>query len=65
MLDPMHTSSPRKSAPAVLLVETSSGETVAVRFPSVDAAREWEDAHEGALTVVGAPRLVSRKEALS
>lgn len=48
----------------VLLVETSEGEVVAVRFASIDAARDWEDAHSADVQAVGAPRLVSRTEAL-
>lgn len=50
--------------PAVLLVETTDGNVVAVRFPSVDAARAWEDSHPE-VQAVGCPRLVSRAEALA
>lgn len=47
----------------VLLIETAQGATVAVRFPSIDAAREWEDAHPD-VEGVGCAVLVTRKEAL-
>jgi hypothetical protein len=48
----------------VLLVETDEGGIVAVRFPSVDAARQWEDEHEDRLTVVGCFPVTTKAEAL-
>lgn len=30
----------------VLLIQTDDGNTIAVSFPSVAAARDWEDEHE-------------------
>lgn len=55
----------RAAAPVFLLIEAAQGETVGVRFSSFDEARDWEDAHEGYLSVVGAVRIVTRREALA
>jgi hypothetical protein len=33
------------TTPAVLMVDTPEGNTIAIRFPSRDAARSWEDRH--------------------
>lgn len=50
---------------AVLLFERD-GETVGIRFPSVEDARAWEDAQGADIpgTVVGCVRLVTRREAI-
>lgn len=48
---------------AHLLVETDQGEVVAVRFPSVEAARSWEDQNPD-LAVRGVARSVTKSEAL-
>lgn len=48
----------------VLLVETREGATVAVKFPSIPAARAWQEMHEGDLVVVGVVPVVLRHEAL-
>lgn len=59
---PMHTG---VMTPHLLLITTAQGATVAVRFPSADAARDWEDEHEMDLgTVVGLIPLVTKAEAL-
>lgn len=51
--------------PYLLLVQTDRGHTIAVKFPSADAARDWEDEHEMELgTVIGCVPLVSKREAL-
>lgn len=50
---------------AVLLVEALNGDLMAVRFPSVEAARAWEDKHEDRVYVRGAARVVTRHEALT
>lgn len=51
---------------AVLLLELPGGDTVGLAFPTVDAARAWEDAAEAAGTlnaeVRGCVRLVTRNE---
>lgn len=48
----------------VLLIQTDDGNTIAVSFPSVAAARDWEDEHEMELgTVIGTARVVSKTEA--
>lgn len=53
------------NTPCVLLVQTSGGDTVAVRFSHIEAALDWEDVHESTLgAAVGCPRLVSASEAL-
>lgn len=51
---------------AVLLIQTPQGDTVALTFPSIAAARDWEDEHEMELpgTVVGAVRVATKREAL-
>lgn len=48
----------------VLLVESVRGDIIGVRFPTVEAARQWEDEHEDEITARGVVRLVSRSEAL-
>jgi hypothetical protein len=49
----------------VLLIQTDAGDTIAVRFPSIAAARDWEDEHEMELgTVIGTARVVTKTEAL-
>lgn len=48
----------------LLLIQTDDGDTIALRFPSVAAARDWEDAHEMEITVIGTARLVNKTEAL-
>ena len=49
----------------VLLIQTDDGNTIAVSFPSVAAARDWEDEHEMELgTVIGTAFVVSKKEAI-
>lgn len=47
----------------VLLVDTGN-EALAVAFPTLDAARAWEDEHVEDLdgTVLGVARLVTRQE---
>lgn len=52
------------TAPHFLLLANSEGDLVAVRFPSVDAARAWEDEHEEEVEVNGCVRIVSKAEAL-
>lgn len=49
----------------LLLVQTEN-ETLAIRFPSVAAARDWEDEHEMDMpgTIIGTARVVSMAEAL-
>lgn len=55
---------PMTSTPHLLLIQTGDG-TIAVRFPSAQAARDWEDAHEGELgEVIGCVPLASKSEAL-
>jgi hypothetical protein len=49
---------------AILLVETAEGDTVGVRFPDMDAARDWEDKHPFDVQGVGCVRLVTRTQAL-
>lgn len=46
----------------VLLMDTSDGDVVAVRFPDVEAARDWEDEHE--VPGRGVIRLVGQQESL-
>lgn len=49
----------------LLLVQTDRGHTVAVQFPSANAARDWEDEHEMELgTVIGCVPVVTKAEAL-
>ena len=49
----------------LLLIQTDDGDTIALRFPSVAAARDWEDAHEMEIgTVIGTARIVTKTEAL-
>jgi hypothetical protein len=56
---------PMTTTGTVLLIQTDAGDTIAVRFPSIAAARDWEDEHEMELgTVIGTARVVSKTEAL-
>lgn len=49
----------------LLLIQTREGGTVAVRFPSRDAASKWEDEHEYELgEVIGLVTVVTKAEAL-
>lgn len=49
----------------LLLIQTDEGGTIAVRFPSQEAAREWEDEHENELgEVIGCVPVVTKAEAL-
>lgn len=48
--------------PHILLVTTGQGSTVGVRFPSAEAAREWEDAHPD-VEGVGCVPLVTKSQA--
>ena len=48
----------------VLVIATDRGE-VAVSFPSLDAARYWEDEHETEITALGCFPIVSKAEALN
>lgn len=53
------------TATHLLLIQTDQDEIVAVRFPSAEAARDWEDEHEVEIgTVVGCVRVVTKAEAL-
>lgn len=50
---------------AILLVQTSEGGLAGVRFPTVAAARAWQDEHDAELLVVRClDRLVKPGEAL-
>jgi hypothetical protein len=49
---------------AVLLVETATGDVVAVRFPDTASARAWEDLHEHEVTAHGCPKVITPHEAL-
>src|SRR5690606_9608127 len=49
---------------AVLLVDGEQGNVEAIRFPSQDAARDWEDEHEDVLTVHGATLLTGKSSIL-
>lgn len=51
----------RPPTPVVLLVATVD-DWIAVRFESIDAARDWEDNH--GVTAVGVARLMARETAL-
>jgi hypothetical protein len=52
------------SQPVIALFEVPEEGTVGVRFPSVEAALDWEDAHFEDLTGQGRVRIVSRTEVL-
>lgn len=51
------------TTPHVLLVEGDQGETIALRFASASAARDWEDAHP-AVQAVGCVPLVTQAQAI-
>lgn len=46
----------------ILLIQTREGGTAAVRFPSAEAAREWDDAHPDVESVGNVP-MYTRSEA--
>lgn len=49
----------------LLLITTEQGGTMAVRFPSADAAQQWEEQHEDELgEVIGLVPVVTKAEAL-
>ena len=49
----------------VLIINTSCGDQVAVRFPNAIAARNWEDDHEMEVgAAIGCIRIVSKACAL-
>lgn len=49
--------------PAVLLVESAQGDTIGIRFPSRNTARDWEDRHP-LVSVVGCVDLVTQRDAI-
>lgn len=50
--------------PHILLVNSPEGNVEAIRFPSADTARDWEDAHPN-IEAVGCVRIATKWEALS
>lgn len=49
----------------MLIIETQTGDTAVIgNFPSVQAARSWEDEHEDKVTVIGCVPVIPKAEAL-
>jgi hypothetical protein len=56
---------PNAKPPYLLLIEDGQGDTIGVRFPTAEAAREWEDEHQMEIgTVRGVVRVVTTAEAI-